>query len=520
MKNLKKLTLLHSNDMHGDFLAEQVDDELVGGVSLLSGYINKVRQEEKNVIYAIAGDMFCGSVIDSEFHGISTIQIMNMLGPDIVTLGNHEVDYGVTHLLFLEKCAEFPIINANLYLKTNHTRLFDPCRIIEIDGMKILFIGVMTEITLMKCKKDKMVGTFVTLEDAVGEVGKICNAYNAADVDFTVLLTHIGLEEDKKLAAMLDPAWGVDVIIGGHSHDFLEEPIVVNGVPIVQAGTGTDEIGRFDITIDTDNNCIDSYTWTPVPINDKTCPRDKAIEDVIRGYKDTTDEKYGRIITKLVRKLTAPSHIEETEIGDLFADILKDSLGVDIFLLSSGSIRVQEFGPVVTKGGFDECFPFDDSAHMLHLTGAQLKHALLRMLRDEALAGEHTEFYQVSRGLSFEYDQKTHSLLRIEFEGEPALPSFPGHGDAGTRAELSVLGVHHSLQPALPPLRQRLQRLQRREGYAFRRFPACLRHYPRGRAGAALHGGDYRRRADPAARPARDWQDPKKTRCGDRKSVV
>ena len=73
MKNLKKLTILHSNDMHGDFLAEQIDQRLVGGVSLLSGYVNKVRREEKNVIYAVAGDMFRGNVIDSEYKGTSTI---------------------------------------------------------------------------------------------------------------------------------------------------------------------------------------------------------------------------------------------------------------------------------------------------------------------------------------------------------------------------------------------------------------------------------------------------------------
>ena len=152
MKNLKKLTLLHSNDMHGDFNAEQVDEALIGGVSMLSGYINKVRSEEKNVLYAIAGDMFRGSIIDTEFHGISTIQIMNMLAPDIVTLGNHEIDYGLAHLLFLEKCAEFPIINANMHVTTNHKRLFEPCKIIEIDGMKILFIGIITEIALMECK--------------------------------------------------------------------------------------------------------------------------------------------------------------------------------------------------------------------------------------------------------------------------------------------------------------------------------------------------------------------------------
>ena len=79
MKNLKELIILHSNDMHGDFLAEQIDEKLVGGVSLLSGYVNMVRNQEKNVLYAIAGDMFRGSVIDSEYKGVSTIGIMNLL---------------------------------------------------------------------------------------------------------------------------------------------------------------------------------------------------------------------------------------------------------------------------------------------------------------------------------------------------------------------------------------------------------------------------------------------------------
>ena len=419
MTNLKKLTLLHSNDMHGDFLAENVDEELVGGVSMLSGYVHKVRQEEPNVIYAIAGDMFRGSIIDSEYQGISTIQIMNMLGPDIATVGNHEVDYGIAHLLFLEKCADFPIINANLHVTTNHARLFHPFKILEVDDMKILFIGIITEVALAQCKTDGLIGTFVTLEDAAAEIGKICNTYNALDIDFTVLLTHIGFEEDKALAALLDPAWGVDVIIGGHSHTFLDEPAVVNGIPIVQAGTGTDQIGRFDILIDTDRNCIDTYTWTPVPIDDEHCPNDPAMEELIKTYKETTDAKYGKIITRFMRRLTHPTRIRETELGDLFSDVLKDALGVDIFLLGSGSIRTEQLGPIVTKGDLCECFPYDDSVHAVYMTGAQLKRAFLRFLRDEALAGAHTEFYQLSRGLVVEYDQATHSFVRFEFEGEP-----------------------------------------------------------------------------------------------------
>ena len=134
MKQTKKITILHSNDLHGDFLAEQVDEKLVGGVSMLSGYIEKVRAEQPNTIYAIAGDMFRGSVIDSEYKGLSTIEIMNALAPDVVTIGNHEVDYGIAHLLFIEKCARFPIINANLYIKNTPTRLFTPYKILRMDG--------------------------------------------------------------------------------------------------------------------------------------------------------------------------------------------------------------------------------------------------------------------------------------------------------------------------------------------------------------------------------------------------
>ena len=308
MKNLKKLTILHSNDMHGDFMAQEKDEKLIGGISMLSGYLNKVRKEEKNVIYTISGDMFRGNVIDSEYKGMSTIEMMNMLAPDVVTLGNHEADYGIAHLLFLEKCARFPIINANLYLTTTGIRLFKSHYIKEIDGMKIMFIGILTEQVLSQAKQDRLVGSFVDVKEAATEIGKICNAHKSDDIDFTVVLTHIGFEEDKKLAALLDPHWGVDVIIGGHSHTLLEEPAIVNNIPIVQAATGTDQVGRFDIMIDTDNNCIDSYTWNLIPIDDTHCPwllsDDLRQAPVISAhwmqlpYPQTTQRKYLKLSLK------------------------------------------------------------------------------------------------------------------------------------------------------------------------------------------------------------------------------
>ena len=92
MEKEEKLVLLHSNDMHGDFLAETKGSKQVGGVSLLSGYIKKTRAENPNTLFAIAGDMFRGSIIDSEYLGLSTIDLMNMLSPDVMAVGNHEVD--------------------------------------------------------------------------------------------------------------------------------------------------------------------------------------------------------------------------------------------------------------------------------------------------------------------------------------------------------------------------------------------------------------------------------------------
>ncbi len=176
---------------------------------MLSGYIEKVRAEQPNTIYAIAGDMFRGSVIDSEYKGLSTIEIMNALAPDVVTIGNHEVDYGLAHLLFIEKMralSHHP--RQPLHQKHPPPDCSPPYKILRVDGMNILFIGIITQDVINQTKSESLVGSFVDTAAAAAEVGNICNAYNAIDIDFTVLLTHIGFEEDRHLARQLDPAWG------------------------------------------------------------------------------------------------------------------------------------------------------------------------------------------------------------------------------------------------------------------------------------------------------------------------
>lgn len=110
--------------------------ELIGGLAFLSGYLNKVRSEEENVLHVIAGDMVQGSLIDSGYKGISTIEIMNYLSPDVVTLGNHELDSGSSTSSFWTSPANFPIVNANLYIKKYHKRLMVPHVILKKAGFK------------------------------------------------------------------------------------------------------------------------------------------------------------------------------------------------------------------------------------------------------------------------------------------------------------------------------------------------------------------------------------------------
>jgi 5'-nucleotidase/UDP-sugar diphosphatase len=462
--NTKRFTILHSNDMHGDFLAETqgASGKLMGGLPLLSGYINQVRREQANTLYVIAGDMLQGSVIDSEFRGTSTMEIMNYIRPDVVSLGNHEFDYGLPHLLFLEKVANFPIVNANLYLKEFNKRLMRPHLIIEKAGFSILFIGIITEKIMADIAKDQQIASFITLSEASAEVGRICNSYRNDDIDLTVLLTHIGFESDKELAAMLRPEWGVDMIIGGHSHTILDQPANINNILIAQAGVGTDQIGRFDIVVNDDTNSIVEWKWQLVPIGSDIAQPDQQLQDYIQQYKTTVDRKYASIVCRLADRITHPKREIETALGNLTADALMDVGRANLILMGSGFIRSAELGPMVTLGNFTTCFPFQESLTRCSLTGEQLTHIFNFIMRPQNRNGEG-ECYQVSRGVQATYSEREQRLESLTLNGEPiaaertytvCLPEYHFRNakrflDVSTE-ELSALTVPRTVTTSIP----------------------------------------------------------------------
>ena len=390
--HLRRLVLLHSNDIHGDFFATEMHEKMVGGMSMLSGYVQKVRAEEEDpVLYVISGDMLQGSIIDQEYKGISTILIMNLLDPDVVTLGNHETDYGFAHLMFLERCANFPIVNANLYIKPTGANLFQSYLIKEIDGIRILFIGIITEEVMDR--NEPLLGTFISVEDAAKEVEYICNCYRDVDIDLTVLLTHIGFERDKELASLLPAETGVDLIIGGHSHTMLEEPELVNNILITQVGTGSDFIGRYDLMINMDTNSVHDFTWQTIPIDDSHCPKDPVMDELLSHYQDEVDSKYNTVLCRLPHAFEHEVRFRETQLGSLIADLFKYQLGVDIAFIGSGSIRKERLDPLVTLTDILEIFPYNEQMISFSVSGKMLREMLTHLMR--YLYKENgREFYQ------------------------------------------------------------------------------------------------------------------------------
>ena len=410
----RTITILHSNDIHGKFTGRLDENgRLHGSLAQLSGYISRAKQENPYTIYCNAGDMFQGSLIDSDFQGLSTMQILNLIDIDVMSLGNHELDYGIAHMLFVSRYANFPIVNANFLVKSNRNHLFRAHHVVRLGDVNVLFIGLITENILDQTKAEGLIGTFVTVEDAEQEIRramKRATEQKGIRPDITVLLTHIGYEADVELARSLPQDLGVDIIVGGHSHTYLQEPVIENGIMILQVGMENTHLGRLDLDFNTETRTIDGWKWEMIPVDEDHCETDPFVRAMVNTYVMDIDEKYGRIVTRLRRTLDNYGRGNPTEVGQLFADAFADSLNIDVMLLASSSLRCYSLDMTVTLHDLREAYPYDGKIFRFKVTGAMLKHMIRHMLRDAVLDDWEDVFFHTSRDLRIKYDKDTGNL--------------------------------------------------------------------------------------------------------------
>lgn len=444
-KNLyqKELTILHSNDIHGNFLPRERDGVLYGGAAKLHQYIENVREERKDkTLYVVAGDLFTGSTLDSESKGVFSVQIMNQLKPDVVTLGNHAADHSAGRILFFEKLADFDVINANIYM--NGARLFRPYQEIMINGLKILIIGVVTPMILDRKHKDADL-QHIDVRPPYEEIKGICEELGdkLQEYDLRIILSHIGHEEDKKLARELDKKWKINLIIGGHSHTEVTEQVIENDILIVQAGKKTKKVGRIDLKIDTKNKKIaEIVDYKLVPLNSQTIEKYGPTKSKVKKLDGKINAKLkneykidpNTVLVTLPKTLLHENRYEESALGNFFADILLEEFNLadekdrqddtycqddtnrqedadqkkekklDIATVGSGSIREEEMGPDVTFKALIETFNLNKIYFKIRMKGSDIKKAFCHYLAiapyDKEAEGE---YFQLSRGCEFHF---------------------------------------------------------------------------------------------------------------------
>ncbi len=419
-----KLTILHTNDHHGHFqkfAPYPVKD--VGGLAAQSTLINIVRAEvEKNgghTIVLSAGDINTGVPESDLLDAEPDIKLMNLIGYDAMTLGNHEFDNPIDVLMKQKEWATFPFLAANVVKKNSGELLVEPYIIKEMDGLKIGILGLITADvpTLVLPENVKGLEFQNVIETAQKYVPKL-----KAEADLVIALTHIGffdLDSDETGDAQLAKAVpGIDVIVGGHTHTTLEVPVVVGTTLIVQADGYSEKVGRLNLTIDSESDQVLKHSYQLMPVNGKKRIKyngkkyyqyvgtgvleDNDILDAMAPYLEGADKLLQAPVGATTVELVggkATSRSQETNLGNLITDGMLVKTGSDIALQNGGGIRAGIAPGPITYRDILTVQPFGNTLTEVTMTGAQI----IEVLNLAATKVGSGAFMQVS-GLTVSYN--------------------------------------------------------------------------------------------------------------------
>lgn len=252
----KRLTILHTNDTHSridPFPMDGSKNAGLGGVAARAQLINKIRRQEQNVLLLDAGDIFQGTPYFNLYKGEPEIKAMSAMGYDATTIGNHDFDAGLEDLaLQLHNHARFPMLVSNYdFNNTPMEHLYAPYKIFKKGGLKIGVLGVGIELNGLV--PDNLYGNTKYL-DPVEKANQFAAELKKKDCDLVICLSHLGYKYDNPKISdrvLAKETNNIDLIIGGHTHTFLEAPVVVKNksnedVVINQVGWAGIMLGRLD----------------------------------------------------------------------------------------------------------------------------------------------------------------------------------------------------------------------------------------------------------------------------------
>lgn len=395
-----QLTILHINDLHGHLLP-YVDKNVsetkqLGGVARMAKMIDDERSKNPNgSLLLAAGDMFQGTPISNVFRGESVITVMNHLKFDAMSIGNHEFDWGLSTLERLAGAASFPFLAANIQDEQGRgLPLVKPYVILTRENLKIAVIGVTTPDTAYITKPDHVSELIFRRPSTV--LPQLIEAVKAGGAHLIVLLSHLGLDADRETAESIS---GIDVIVGGHSHTALGNPLRVKETIIVQAGAYGAYLGVLQLKIDPSTHKIVDFTAEnelKTVLTDPGDPVDGQVAAIVQGFDDKIRSEFARVVGEAAVDLIR-SRNSESNVGDLICDALREASGADIALQNGGGIRTDIPKGKITMEQVYTLLPFDNVLVVMDLKGSQIRRIL------EQNANSEHAILQVS-GMNVQYD--------------------------------------------------------------------------------------------------------------------
>jgi 2',3'-cyclic-nucleotide 2'-phosphodiesterase (5'-nucleotidase family) len=413
------LSILHVNDTHGHiipYLDKSIDPERhVGGAEYLAKMVEQERAANPDgTILLSAGDMFQGTPISNLFHGKPVIEIMNFLHYDAMALGNHEFDWGQHVLQDIIHSASFPVVSANIYKGGGHIKGVKPYVILKRKGIRIAVIGLTTPETRYSTKAENVAG--LTFENPEKILPSLIRQVKAQGASMVIVLSHDGLDSDRLLARKVR---GIDVIVGGHSHTVIKDPVVESGTVIVQAGSNGVYLGVLHVSYNSKSKKIVDYTSkdelklvSPSPGSQM----DPNVAMIIDKYDTQVRAEFSKVIGTAAADFTK-DRVRESSLGDLVADAMRESSGAEIAFQNAGGIRADiQKGPITLETLFT-ALPFDDDLVSMDLAGEKITELLEKTASLEKIL-------QVS-GMRIVYDMSDPSrvkLAAVEVAGNPIDP--------------------------------------------------------------------------------------------------
>jgi len=412
----QQIVLLHTNDIHGHLLEFPVGEETMGGLDRLVGQVEAFRKQDPGrVLWLDGGDTWHGTNAVNLSLGESIVDVLNAAGLDAMVLGNHDFNYGQAAILERARQAAFPVLAANVVtqdgeLLVGSTALFD------VGGLTVGVLGLSTKDTPFTTHPKNVEG--LVFEDPL-EVAKRLVPQLAQEADLIVALTHIGYENDRELALAVPE---IDVIVGGHSHTLLAEPVQVGETIIVQAHEWGKYLGYLRLVVD--GGKVVAYEGGLLPVTPEVSP-EESISRRIAAWESRVSERLGLVVGEALVHLDGEREqvrLRETNLGNLVADLVRETASADIALMNGGGIRRSVQPGPITLGTIYEVLPFENTVVGLLLTGEQVLAALENgvSLYPEA-AGR---FLQVS-GLSFTFDPAAPPGQRVKEVRVGAGPADP-----------------------------------------------------------------------------------------------